>query len=129
MTYAFRKARPDANQAAIIAELEAHSVRVLDLSSAGDGIPDLLTWHRERTVLIELKSGVKDAYLKRSQIELMVHWPGHCGIAVDAAAAVRLATEPERYALTAGQKLKLGGFATKMAGKQARLSAVLKVIE
>lgn len=51
--------RVDANQSEIVAVLRAHGVRVLDVSWAGRGLPDLLCHYRGRTRGLEVKDGRK----------------------------------------------------------------------
>lgn len=50
-----RNPKRDANEADIVSALEAAGVRVWPLS--GEGIPDLLCFHRGRFVLLECKTG------------------------------------------------------------------------
>ena len=50
--------RKDRNHAAIVAVAEAYGWQVVDLSGAGDGIPDLLVWrYPQGHQLIEVKCG------------------------------------------------------------------------
>lgn len=118
--------RLDANHTDIVHSLEKVGVCVLDLSGAGNGILDLIT-HHSHTVLIELKYGAK-AELKKSQMELLSRWTGYCGIATSFEEAERLAKQPEHYALTRQQQLKIAMFLAKWEGKRLHLGTFIKEV-
>lgn len=60
-----RRARTDANHAAIVAALRALGCTVQSLAEVGDGCPDLLVGCRGRTALVEVKDGAKPAHARR----------------------------------------------------------------
>ena len=64
--YARRTGTPDANEAAIISELQARGATVLVL----DQPVDLVVGYRGRWVLVEIKAGPK-ARIKKTQTEFM----------------------------------------------------------
>jgi len=128
MTYAFRKARPDKNHAEIVGELRGAGVYVEDLRDTGGGVSDIVTYFGYKTVFIEIKHGAKAA-VKKSQLKFLATWKGHCGIAVDAESAIRLAKEPEKYALDSRQKDLLLVLWSKLEGKAIHLNTVLAAIK
>lgn len=68
------RGKVDANQRAIADALRAAGVGVCLLSSAGDGIPDMLCSTHERTWLMEVK-GAKGR-LTDDQTRFFATWPG-----------------------------------------------------
>ena len=53
------RAKTDANQRAVVAELRAHGATVQSLASVGRGCPDLLVGYQGRNFVFELKDGSK----------------------------------------------------------------------
>ena len=60
-----RAARTDSSHAEIVKMLRAVGAHVVDLSSLGDGAPDLLVGHRRAWHLIEVKSPEQPRYGRR----------------------------------------------------------------
>jgi len=54
-----RAARTDANQTQVVSALRAAGAKVQDLSSVGQGVPDLLCQYEGTFYLIEVKDGQK----------------------------------------------------------------------
>lgn len=50
-----RDAKVDANQSAIVEALRKCGVKVYHTHQIGSGFPDLLVWHRNRYMLLEVK--------------------------------------------------------------------------
>ena len=74
-----RAARVDANQSSIVRDLRKAGVSVLDLSSVGQGAPDLACGFKGRTVLIEIKDGAKvpsARTLTPQQVTFHNNWQG-----------------------------------------------------
>jgi hypothetical protein len=71
----FVRNRKDGNHAEIVAALEAAGVRVVDLSDAGNGVPDIACWVRsqERWVFIEIKE--KRGRMRSSQEKFRDRFP------------------------------------------------------
>lgn len=118
----------DKNHKTIVDELEKRGVNTVDLSAAGFGLSDIVTYFRGQTVFIEIKVVGKTAELKRSQIEFLGKWRGFCGVARDAEEAFRIATEPQFHTLTDRQKEKLLAYHHTMKGKRVSLNTILKLI-
>lgn len=55
MKYARQRSKRDGNHNAIVDELEALGISVLDLSAVGSGCPDLLIGRAGRNYLVEIK--------------------------------------------------------------------------
>lgn len=68
-----RPKRTDANQAAIVRELEGLGIRVQSLHAVGAGVPDLLLGIPDANVLVELK--IPGGKLNERQIEWHDSWP------------------------------------------------------
>jgi Holliday junction resolvase len=74
-----RAARVDANQSSIVRDLRKAGVSVLDLSSVGQGAPDLACGFKGRTVLVEIKDGAKvpsARMLTPQQVRFHNNWQG-----------------------------------------------------
>lgn len=69
-----RVKRTDANQAAIVHQLEAWGLRVQSLHEVGQGVPDLLVGLPGFNVLVEVK--VPGKKLNERQVEWHAAWPG-----------------------------------------------------
>lgn len=85
-----RRARPDANQAQLVAELRARGYAVSDLSSIGGGCPDLFISKDGRAMLVEVKNaaarggrkrGASDAEKLARQAAWRERHPGVCVVA------------------------------------------------
>lgn len=75
-----RAARTDANHAAVVGCLKACGCEVQSLAAVGDGVADLLVYHRStrRLLLIEVKDGDKvpsKRKLTADQVEWHKRWP------------------------------------------------------
>ncbi len=74
-----RAARVDENQGEIVQALRKCGATVQSLAATGQGVPDLLVGHRGRTVLLEVKDGLRppsERQLTPDQIEWHVNWRG-----------------------------------------------------
>lgn len=60
-----RAARTDANQIQVVSALRAAGAKVQDLSSVGQGVPDLLCKYQGAFYLIEVKDGRKPPSQRR----------------------------------------------------------------
>ena len=72
-------ARTDDNQREIVTALRKAGVSVIDLSSVGNGCPDIGCGHRGRTVLMEIKNGNKPPSERRltpMQVRWHNNWQG-----------------------------------------------------
>lgn len=69
-----RAKRTDANHADIIAALRRVGCAVVSLHEVGKGVPDLLVWARNRTLLMEVK--VPGETINKQQAEFIASWPG-----------------------------------------------------
>jgi Holliday junction resolvase len=81
-----RAARVDANQAAIVRDLRKAGVSVLDLSSVGQGAPDLACGFKGRTVLVEIKDGDKPPSAQKltpQQVAFHNGWQGEAVVVKD----------------------------------------------
>lgn len=114
----------DANHTETIRELRKRGVYCLDLSSSGGGVTDIITVYRGKVVLIEIKFG--NAVIKKTQAKFLSEYPGYSGIALSVEDAYKLATEPEKYALSAKQKDVLAGVWLRMSGKHSKLGPILR---
>ena len=86
------RGRVDANQRQIADALRAAGVSVCVLSSAGDGVPDLLVADHRRTWLIEVKT--EDGKLTTEQSKFFASWLGEIQLVrtiEDAIATIRRA--------------------------------------
>jgi len=117
--------RIDQNHVAIVNELAKRGVHAVNLTTAGDGICDIITYFRGKTVFIEIKFG-RDARLKKTQLKFIGNWPGFIGIARNAEEAYSLATEPERYALTAKDKDRFLAVYARTEGPHVYLQTLLE---
>jgi len=63
----------DANQAAIVADLEAVGVRVVSATSIGAGFPDLIAAYRGKLFLFEVKTAT--GKLNPAQRDFHAAWP------------------------------------------------------
>lgn len=124
----YRKRSIDANHTEIVNELRSRGVYCYDLSSSGGGVPDIITFKNGHTVLIEIKTE-RDAQVKKTQLGWIAGWPGYVGFAQTADEAYRLATEPERYALTRQQKDKLAGLFLTCTKAHMHYPTVAKELE
>lgn len=75
-----RAARTDANHAAVVGCLKACGCEVQSLAAVGDGVADLLVFHRstKRLLLVEVKDGKKipsKRKLTADQVEWHSRWP------------------------------------------------------
>lgn len=122
-----RRITRDKNHAEIVDALQKHGVDVLDLSTSGGGVADIVTHHRQKTVFIEIKCGPR-AELKKTQVRFLALWSGHCGIVRTIDEAVALATDPVSNALTDPQKDKLAVFYGTMQTPKVHLNTILKAI-
>ena len=78
-----RAARIDANQPEIVAALRAVGAEVTDLSSVGQGVPDLLVSFRGGWFLLEVKDGAKPKSHRTLTLEqLRWHRKQHGPVAV-----------------------------------------------
>jgi Holliday junction resolvase len=68
-----RAARTDANQIQVVSALRAAGAKVQDLSSVGQGVPDLLCQYQGAFYLIEVKDGRK-APSQRRLTDDQVKW-------------------------------------------------------
>lgn len=119
----------DANHKSVVEQLDKlFRVYVKDLANVGGGMLDIVTWFAPYTVFIEIKFNIKLARIKKSQLEFLTSWPGHCGIALNIEEAANLATQPEIYCLTPSQKDKLAVYLRTMTAKEAHLNTILKLI-
>lgn len=84
------RARPkrDANHAEIVAALEAHGRRVIDLSGVGGGVPDILVACGSGMWLMEIK-GAKGK-LSPVQVAFRQHWPRKVYVVRDAIEALHV---------------------------------------
>ena len=69
------RGKVDANQPEIVKALRDAGASVTSLADLGDGCPDLLVGFNHKTVLMELKSGLKDG-LTRDEITWHSKWRG-----------------------------------------------------
>lgn len=71
-------AKADANQPSIVAALRKCGVKVYHTHQIGGGFPDLLVWHRNRYVLLEVK--MPGEHPNKEQREFIAACPGeiHC---------------------------------------------------
>ena len=94
-----RAARVDANHAAIVAALHKIGASVLDLSSVGQGAPDLICGYQGRNWLIECKDGAKvpsARKLTQAQIKFKATWRGHWAVALGPLDAVMIVNQGSR---------------------------------
>ena len=70
-----KRGRTDANQAEIVRELRARGCSVMDMSSIGAGMGDLLVGHRGRNFILEVKTGPA-AKLTPAEIRFSLEWAG-----------------------------------------------------
>ncbi len=78
-----RRAKVDANQAAIVAALREVGASVQSLASLGAGVPDLLVCYHGVLTLMEIKDGAKSASRRRlTPVEAAWHaqWRGPVSI-------------------------------------------------
>jgi hypothetical protein len=72
-------AKKDANHSEVVKALESFGASVLDLSSMGCGVPDIIVWCRGRWNLCDIKNK-KTAYgrrgLNKRQTEWAENWRG-----------------------------------------------------
>jgi hypothetical protein len=73
-----RIARVDGPQTMIVHALRKVGAAVLHLHQVGNGCPDLLVWHRNRYVLLEVKSHGEGP--NKEQEEFSSRWPGEMHI-------------------------------------------------
>jgi hypothetical protein len=119
--------RTDQNHVEIVTELRKRGIYARNLTTAGDGIADVVTHYRGKVVFMEIKFG-KTAKMKKTQMKFLGSWPGYCGIARTVDEAVNLAMEPERYAFNQRQKDNLLIAHSRTEGKEAHLQTILQVI-
>lgn len=94
-----RAKRTDANQAAIVRQLEAWGLRVQSLHEVGQGVPDLLVGLPDYNVLVEVK--VPGKKLNERQVEWHAAWPGTIIVASTAADVVHALREEQELPLMA----------------------------
>ncbi len=89
MSWRRKRARPDRNQPALIKDLEALGMSVVDLSGVGRGCPDLLVGWKNVSLLVEVKDPMQPRRkrdLRDSQKTFFAEWQG--GEAIRAETAV-----------------------------------------
>jgi hypothetical protein len=119
--------RTDANHVEIVNELRKRGVFARNLTTAGDGVADVVTHYRGKVVFMEIKFG-KKAEMKKTQMKFLGSWPGYCGIARTVDEAINLAMEPDKYAFTQKQKDNLLIAHSRTEGTKAHLQTILEVI-
>lgn len=77
-----RYGKKDDCQKQIVKVLQQLGFGVIDLSSLGNNIPDLLIAKSDRTALVELKS--ENGKLSKGQEFFKLTWPGKCFMAKSA---------------------------------------------
>ena len=93
-----RASKTDRNHVEIMQTFRAHGFSVLDLSAVGKGCPDLLCANEKKTVMVEVKDGLKppsQRQLNDKQKDFHAGWKGDIAIittvqeATDLASALR----------------------------------------
>ena len=87
MTYA---KRVDLNHQEVVKTLRSLGASVFDASRMGSGFPDLVVGYKQKTVLVEIKSG-KQKKFTEAQLKFMENWNGSTVIRInDVEGAIRL---------------------------------------
>jgi len=85
--------KKDGNHTAIVNDLRKVGVWCCDLSASGGGVPDLLTWFKEKYCFIELKMD-KAANITLQQLKFIGECKGDIGFAESFEDAEYLAKNP-----------------------------------
>lgn len=99
----------DSNHKEIIDYLRSFGFQVLDCAKFGTGWPDLFVCRNNRVCLIEVKAE-KGAEIKKTQMRFIGSYRGYVGFAENTDQALKLAQEPDLYALKQIQKDKIAAF-------------------
>lgn len=100
---------------------------MIDLANSGNGVADIVTHYKNKTVFIEIKCG--QAKLKKTQVRFLSAWSGYCGIARNIEEALALASNPIEYGLTDPQKEKLAIYYRTMTVKEVHLPTIDKLLK
>jgi Holliday junction resolvase len=87
--------KPDSNQQEIVDALREAGYSVAPLTSAGDGVPDLLIGIDGCNILIEVKDGNKPPSAQKlnpKQVEWHNEWQGQCAVANSVESALEIIT-------------------------------------
>lgn len=127
MSYNHQRVSKDANHDEIVDALRKHGVDVIDLAGMGDGVSDIITHYRGKTVFIEIKCGPK-AELKKKQVRFLAMWSGYSGIARNVDEALALATDPINSALSDSEKNIFAQYYATMTAKKVHLATIDKLL-
>lgn len=115
MNSKYLRTKRDASHVAIQTELRKRGFSVVDLSSVGGGVCDLLVSSKYYTVLIELKEPNGSIYLE--QLRFIAEWKGYVAFAQTADECVAIMGDPNRQCLQIHQRARMGQIEARYRAK------------
>jgi len=116
MNSKYLRTKRDASHVKIQAELRKRGYSVVDLSSVGGGVCDLLVSSGKDTVLIELKE-LSGGSIYLDQLRFMSEWKGYVAFAQTADECVAIMQDPATKCLQKHQRVKIDLIETRYRAK------------